>query len=447
MQIKRKARILIGTVTALALTAGPVLAEPVSLADAVSIGLARSPEIGQAQARVRAAEAGRDQAERQWMPQIEATGVYGWRHLENAPRINLGLSAVKTRPFYATISLNQSLWDFGRRQFAAKAQEGRMIAAGWEEQSTGEYAAYVIVRAYMQVRVQQMIVEGAEENLSFHRDLFADVGEAVDRGILTVAEKQQADERLQGAILALDQARAEWATARSELALLLGISEFDLQLPPDPEAKLPATLEDAMAVARINDPRLRSAEARVRTAQAGERRAWSEYAPQLGVQGTIRYGEDFEGYRGTTKDYELLLIARWTLFDGGINSARVREAKAGVDEARFALAQADRESELAIRKSWIAINDWKERLKIQRQRLKVARDLRISYVEQFGIGRRSLLDLLAAQSAVFSATSDVNVAQHGLWLAQYGLLGQMGGLRDFLGVTERKLSPKMYGPR
>ena len=447
MQFRRKARIMISAAAALALTAGPALADAISLTDAVNMGIARSPEIGQAQARVRAAEAGRDQAERQWMPQIEATGAYGWRHLENAPRINLGLSAVKTRPFYATISVNQSVWDFGRRQFGAKAQEGRMMAAGWDEQATGEYAAYAIARAYLQVRVQQMIVEGAQDNLSFHRDLYADVGEAVDRGVLTIAEKQQANERLQGAILALDQAQAELATARSELSLLLGVSEFELLVPPDPEAKLPSTLEEALAIARINDPRLRSAEARVRSAQAGAGRAIADFAPQIGLQGTVRAGRDFEGYRGTTKDYELLLVARWTLFDGGINSARVREAKAGVDEARFALAQADRESELAIRKSWIAINDWKERLKVQRERLKVARDLRVSYVEQFGIGRRSLLDLLAAQSAVFSAASDVNVAQHGLWLAQYGLLGQMGGLRDFLGARERKLNPKMYGPR
>jgi adhesin transport system outer membrane protein len=440
-------RISVGVVTGLALLAGPALADPLSLAEAVDLGLARSPELGQSQARVNAAEASKDAATREWLPKIEATGVYGWRHLENDARISIGLSAEKTRPFYATISVNQPLFDFGRRYFAAKAQERRQHSAEWDEQAAAEYAAYIVARAYLQVRAQLIIVENAQDNLSFHRNLVADVNEAVDKGVLTIAEKQQANERLQGAILAVDQARADLATARSELALLLGTNDFDLQLPPDPAPTMPASLDEAMAVAQTNDPRLHSAEWRFRSARSGTARAITEYAPQVGLQGTVRTGRDFEGYRGTTRDYEMLIIARWTLFDGGITSARIREARAGEDEARFVLGQAERESELAIRKSWIAIDNWKDRLSLQNERLRTARDLRVSYVEQFGIGRRSLLDLLDAQNAVFNASTETVVAQHGLWLAQYGLFAQMGRLRSFLGVETHKLDPKMYGPR
>jgi adhesin transport system outer membrane protein len=265
--------------------------------------------------------------------------------------------------------------------------------------------------------------------------------------VLTIAEKQQANERLQGAILAFNQARSDLAAARSELALLLGADEFELLLPPDPAATMPVSLDAALAAAQTNDPRLHSAVARFRSARSNANRAFTEYAPQVGLQGTIRTGRDFEGYRGTTRDYELLVIARWSLFDGGITGARIREANAGVDEARFALGQAQRESELAIRKSWIAIDNWHDRLTLQQERLRTARDLRISYVEQFSIGRRSLLDLLDAQNAVFNASTETTVAQHGLWLAQYGLFAQMGQLRTFLGVTTQKLDPKMYGPR
>ncbi len=440
-------RMAVSALTGLAVLAQPALAGPVSLAEAVDLGLSRSPELGQAQARFEAADAAKDGAVREWLPKIEATGAFGRRHLENDARISIGLSAERTRPFYATLSVNQPLLDFGRRYFAIKALEGRKTAARWDEQASAEYAAYIVTRAYLQVRVQQIIIEDAQENLSFHRDLVADVTEAVDKGVLTIAERQQANERLQGAILALDQARADYATARSELALLLGTDDFDLQLPPDPASIMPASLDEAMAVAQTNDPRLRSAEARFRSARSGAARAFTEYAPQVSLQGTIRTGRDFEGYRGTTRDYELLMVARWTLFDGGITSARLREARAGEDEARFALGQVERESELAIRKSWIAIANWQDRLKLQQERLRTARDLRVSYVEQFGIGRRSLLDLLDAQNAVFNASTETVVAQHGLWLAQYGLYAQMGRLRTFLGVKTHKLDPNMYGPR
>ncbi|MBN8501317.1 MAG: TolC family outer membrane protein [Sphingomonadales bacterium] len=447
MKAMRARNGVISAAVAVALLANPAWAEQVSLRDAVTIGVNRSPELGQAQARTRAAEAGRDAAEREWLPKIEATGVYGWRHLENDARILTGLSAIKTRPYYATISVNQPLWDFGRRYFSTRAQDGRRLAASWDEEAAGEFAAYTIARAYLQVRAQQSITEEAEANLSFHRKLNADILEGVDRGVMTIAEKQQAEERLQGARLALDQARADLDTARAELALLLGVSDFQLLTPPDPGPQLPASLDAALAIAQTSDPRLRSSEAKLRASKSNAERTKIEYLPSIALQGTVRTGRDFEGYRGTTRDYEMLVIARWTLFDGGITSARIREANAGVDEASFALGQAQRESELAIRKSWIAIDGWQSRLALQQDRLKVARDLRVSYVEQFGIGRRSLLDLLDAQNAVFNASTEATVAQHGLWLAQYGLLGQVGRLRSFLGVSSDRIDPRIYGPR
>lgn len=436
-----------GLLAGLALLAQPLVAQPLTLGEAVDLGLSRSPEVGQAQARIRAAEGGEAEARGAMLPQIEVTGAYGARHLENDARVRLGLSAERTKPLYATVSANQPLLDFGRRWFALRAQQKRKDAAKWDAEATGEYAAYQIARAYLQARAQQIIVESAEDNLTFLKGLGADIDEAVAKGVLTIAEKQQASERLQGAVLALDQSRGDLATARAELALLLGTNDFDLKMPPDPERIMPVTLAEALAVTETNDPRLLSADARFRSARSATSRATAEYAPQVGLQGSIRYGRDFEGYRGITRDYELLMVARWTLFDGGITSARVRQARAGEEEARFAYGQAERDSELAIQKSWIAIEGWRERLATQQERLKTARDLRVSYVEQFGIGRRSLLDLLDSQNAVYSASTDAVVAQHGLWLAEYGLFAQMGRLRSFLGADTPVLNPKMYGPR
>lgn len=447
MRIRSALRYASSLVVAMSLVVTPASAEPLGLGDAVSRGLARSPELGQAQARSRAAEAGKDQAEREWLPKVDASAVYGWRHLENDARILTGISAEKTRPFYATIGVNQPVWDFGRRKFAARSQAGRVKSAAWDEQAAGEFGAYAIARAYLQVLAQQEVVKAAEANLVFHRDLAADVKEGVDKGAMSISEFHQASERLQIARLSLDQAKAELKMAGSELALLLGDDEVAVQVAPDPSATMPPSLDEALRLAAANDPRLHSAEAKLQSAQSNSSRVRTEYLPTVGLQGSIRTGRDFEGYRGTTRDYELLVITRWTLFDGGVTSAKVREADAMQDEARFALGEAERESSLAVRKSWIAIDNWRDRLAIQQERLSVARAVLDSYSAQFGIGRRSLLDLLDAQSAVFNASAEVSTAKHGLLLAQYGLLAQMGKLRSYLGVKDARIDPTLYGPK
>lgn len=447
MHSTRAIRIAVAALVSSAIAVGPALADSVSLPKAVDLGLARSPELGQAQARVGAAEAGRDQASREWFPKVDLTAAVGYRHLDNDVRVQLGLSSIEERPRYATIGLQQPVWDFGRRGSAINLQKSRLASSQWDELAAGEAASFAISRAYLQVFVQQKIVAAARENVEFHRNLAADVGEGVERGAMSISERQQANERYQGAQIALQQANADLNSARAELELLVGISQFELTAPPDPTGIMPKTLDEALAIAATHDPRLLSVDEKFRGAGWNAARARRERLPNVGLQGTIRAGKDFEGYRGTTKDYELQLVMRWNVFDGGVAAAKVREADHATDEARFAFGQAQRDSELAVRRSWISMDNWHAKLDSQHARLLESRAVRESYRAQFGIGRRSLLDLLDAQNAVFNATVETEIAQTGMLLSQYGLLGQLGQLRSFFGAGKPKVDPQIYGPK
>ena len=443
-------RYIRGTISALtisALLATPALAEPLTIDQALTRGLERSPELGQAQSRVGAAEAVRDQVQREWFPTVTLDAAVGVRHLENDARVNLGLSALDERPLYATISVNQPVWDFGRRANESRVQKARLSSAGQEELIAGEVAAYTIARAYLQVLVQQRIVTASEDNLAFHLALAADVGEGVEKGAMSISERQQAQERAQGARIALDQAVADLGTAKAELALLVGLDSIEVSDPSDPSAALPATLDAAMAIAARNDPRLHSVSDQLDAAQWTAKRARTERLPTISLQGRFSQGKDFEGYRGTTQDSQVLLSMRWNLFDGGVTSARIREADRKTDEALFALAQARRDSELQVRKAWIGIQSWRSKLENQQARLKLAGEVRETYRAQFGIGRRSLLDLLDAQNAVYGASVDAEVARAGLLLSQYALLTQLGQLRSYFGIGKTTVDPRAFGPR
>lgn len=447
MHLRPTVRTAITILATTAMVVSPALAETVTLAQAVDRGLVRSPELGQAQARRESNEATRDQAKRSWYPTVDLTGAGGFRHLENDARVQLGLSAIDERPLYATLTVQQPVWDFGRRTNSIRSEHAKVAAAEWNERFTAEAAALSISQAYLQVFIQRQIVTEAQANLVFHRDLVADVDEGVQKGALSISELQQAKERLQTAQGAYEQSISELAMAQAELALLVGSSDIDVSDPPEPAAAMPATLDAALALAQTSDPRLRSSELKWRAARLNADRTRNEYWPTVSLQGSVRAGSDFEGYRGTTRDYEVLLQVRWTPFNGGITAARVREADSGAKEAGCAYSQAQRDSELAVRKAWIGMQNWRDKAATQAQRLEVARSLLDSYRAQFGIGRRSLLDVLDAQNAVFNASVEADVAKAGLLLAQYGLLAQLGRLCSFLGTGKPTVDPKLYGPR
>lgn len=429
------------------LATSPLSAKTVTLKQAADAGLARSPELGQAQARTGQANAAKDEAKRQWMPNLEADGAAGLVHLENDARVKLGLSALNQKPLYATIEIDQPVFDFGRRANDIKTQKANLVQARQDEEATGEAVAYAIAKAYLQVLVQERIVKASGENVSFHEALSADMGEGVAGGKIRISEKQQADERLQTARISLLQSEESLNMARAELAALVGIDDLAPELPDDPAATLPATLDAALASAERDNPHVASMEAKFRAAQWATERARAERWPTVGLRGIARAGSDFQGYAGQTRDYEGLVIARWNFFDGGITAARVRKADNVADEARFALAEAQRESALQVNNAWISLRSWQTRFDEEQARLAVADSLVVTYRAQFQLGWRSLLDLLDAQNSVYNATVQIETARFGRLLAEYGMLAQLNQLRARLGVESRKIDPKMYGPR
>jgi outer membrane protein, adhesin transport system len=440
-------RLAASALAGLAVAATPLLADPLTLAQAQYIALKRSPELGHAQARVGAAEAVKDQAKRERLPKLTIDGAAGWRHLQNDARINLGFSAVNEKPLYATISVDQALWDFGRIGNETRAQKANLAASQREEQAAGEQVAFNVARAYLQAMVQERILAAGEDNLAFHHALTADVTEGVARGAMSISERQQAEERLQSAKVLVAQARSDLISARSELALLIGSDDFELSLPADPDGSLPTSLEEAIAAARVDDQRLNAAQDKLAAAGWSAKRIRSERWPTVSMRGSVRAGEDFQGYRGETREYELLFAMRWPLFDGGVTAARVRQADFLEDQARFALAAAQRDSELQARKAWVTLETWRTRYAEQKTRYAVAALVLDSYRAQFGIGRRSLLDLLDAQGAVYGSTVDSEVARFGTLLAQYGMLAQLNRLRSHFGIGKTEVDPGMYGPR
>lgn len=417
-------------------------AEPLTLRQAVAIALSRSPELGQAEARVGQAEAVKDQANRDWLPKLSLEGVAGLRRLQNSARNSLGLTALNEKPLYGGISVEQPIYDMGRRQNYIAAQNANVAARKEQREATAESAAFKVARAYLQVVLYAQLHTNAQENLVFHEKLSADMRDGVAVGAMSISERQQADERRQLARVRLADAQRDLQTANNLFLALVGRPPEGLELPASAAAALPPSLDEAVAVIAKSDPRVRSAEHDTEVAQAMVRRARSDGLPTLDASGSARTGTDFDGYRGKTEDYSAMLTLRWRFFDGGVNAARVREAMNKSYEAAEALIQARRDSEKDARDSWEQIGNWRTKLTEQEEHARIAKDVVYSYRAQFGIGRRSLLDVLDAQSAAFSAAGERETARVSVLLAEYALLTQANGLRTYLDVVAKPA----YGP-
>jgi adhesin transport system outer membrane protein len=73
--------------------------------------------------------------------------------------------------------------------------------------------------------------------------------------------QQQAEERLQAARARAIEAREDLETAAIAFQTLTGLSLDSVSVPPDLSAQMPATLAEAEASARNNNPRVQEAHA------------------------------------------------------------------------------------------------------------------------------------------------------------------------------------------
>ena len=406
----------------------------VELRDAVQSALTTNPEIRQAVANKAATQEERVQGQGLWYPRISVEGSAGVRSLRNPTRRSIGLADQTLWPIEGDLIVQQLLYDSGGREAEIRRQASRTDAAAARVEERSEFVALNVSRTYIDYLLQQRLVAIAQDNVTFHERLAADLREGVSKGSISIADQQQAEERLQSARTRVTEAREDLDTAAITFRTLTGVPIDSVAMPPDVSQCMPATLEDAEALARGNNPRVQEAIADLNTAREEVRAAKADIGPKFTLEGRARAGHDIDGFAGRTTDLQALGVLRWTLYNGGIKEANVREQQNRADEVHGRLFQVTRQAEEDTRTAWSRLTNQTALVSELETQSKITDDVLLSYREQFNIGRRSLLDVLDAQNTRYNVQQQTETARLAKLYAQYRVLAAANKLIECLGV-------------
>jgi outer membrane protein, adhesin transport system len=420
---------------ALILAALAAPAHAVDLREAVQAAMASNPEINQAVQNKEAIEFEREQAQGLYLPRISVEGSAGIRRLTNPTRRAIGISNQELYPVEGDLVAEQVLFDSGARRSELKRQASRTDGAALRVEERSEFIALNVSRQYIDYLLQQRIVAAADDNVLFHEKLAGDLREGVSKGSISIADQQQAEERLQAARARRTEAQEDLENAATSFRQLTGIPIDTVTLPPKLTASVPTSLDEAIEGARKNNPRVREAEADVDAAHAVVDAAKAQIGPRISVEGRVRYGDDIDGFRGETTDLQGRVVLRWTLFDGGINRAAVQENVRRASETRYKLHEVSRQAEADARTAWTRLTNQTKLLADLETQSKVSDDLLLSYREQFNVGRRSLLDVLDAQNSRYNVQVQRETARFAQVFAEYRLLAATNTLLKALDVA------------
>ena len=421
-------RLLQSACLTLAITTVPQIASALTLKEALAVTVEANPEIGQAVENREAIEFELRQARGLYLPSVDLEGSVGARGLDNLSRRAIGIEDDPLYPTEVGVSVTQKLFDGGGRRAELERQASRVDGASFRILERSEAIGLQVVREYLEFMLQAEIVAESRRNVSAHQKIANDIGSLIAGGTLTEADRLQAQERLLAANARLEEATEEIEAARIRFYKLVGKPLTDPQMPASVLSRLPDSLDQAIGIARQNNPRIHMANADIDAADSQVDAARSTYFPEVFAEGRAKVGNDIDGSIGRTNDFEARLVARWNLYRGGIDVANEQEQIRRASEQRLVLHQMYREVEEAVRISWDRRIKQADLAQTFRAQANANAGLVSSYQEQMVVGQRSLLDVLGAQNTRYNVNVLAKTSQYASRFAEYRILAATGQL-------------------
>ncbi len=409
----------------LALTLAPPAAAQ-TLQQAFAEALRSNPDLQAARAQLEAARAAVAAARAGWLPQVTASGSYGFTSQKNTPPGAASSVSSDFEPLAAGVTVSQSLFE-GGRVVSQQAQS----RANFQAARAGLHAAEQRVllnaaTAYFNVLRDQAIVSLNQNNLVVLNRRLEAVRNRFEVGELTRTDVAQSEARLSRARAQRAAARAQLVAARAAYRRVVGRAPARLAFARSP--RLPVSEQRALQIARRQNPDLAAARFSASAFNFGINTARAALLPSLNLEANYGYSE--EPAASLEKQESTSVTGRLTIpiFRGGASLARLRQARREADRARFELLAAARQIEEQVANAWEALRAARAQLASAREEERATGIALEGVRQEAEVGQRTTLDVLDAQQELLDAQVARATALRDGQVTAYGLLAAVGTL-------------------
>jgi outer membrane protein len=418
-----------------ALSAG---ADPKTLTLEQALQLAREhqPEVLRAKANTAVAESKADQQFSSLLPEVSGSAAYSRTTANQAAQPGLtALNATKSGGTWDTasfwnlgISASQLVWDFN-------ATRGRYLASKLAARATKDSEAAQVSDSLLSVRTAffganagKALVKVAEDSVASNRAHLAQTEGFVKAGARPEIDLYQNRADLAKAELELVNAKNGYDQAKAQLNQAMGIgqsADYDVA----DEALSPLQDENAAEEALVQvafeaRPELKSlakqSQSQAKLIESAKGSLW----PSLGIStGFTDKGIDL---RDMTWNWNAQATLSWSIFQGGLTRAKVREAEANLAAADAQLASERNQVRLEVAQARRAVIAAKASVEANAKIVENQR-IRLRLAEgryQAGVG--SIIELQDAQVALTTAQGQAVQASFSLSVARAKLLNALG---------------------
>ncbi|MGL4825346.1 MAG: TolC family protein [Alphaproteobacteria bacterium] len=375
-----------------------------SLKTAVEKAIVYFPQIQAAKASFESSRALIAQESSAFSPQVGVEVPFGLEYTREDTRV----SSMTTTPTHAelqafksspSLNLRQLIYDGGYASARISKAEFLSEKAGEQYQNTIQEIAFKTTSAYLQILRLEKLNKIAAENLTAHQKMLKKTQNLVDAGDLTIADLLQIQARLEDAHLTLTNVKGELVKMRAEFKEYTGVEATNLE---NPKIKLvTSNLNQAIQGVLQNNYTLNALKKDGEAVKANLKGVESKFLPTINAEISGNRAQNAGGTKGTRVQGSALLMVRYNLFDGGSRAFEKKSAVANITEAEKKISSLKLDLEKETQATWSDIQTLERQEKIFKQAIDYKKQVASSYVKQFEIGARSLLDILNAINDFF----------------------------------------------
>lgn len=385
--------------------------------------------------QIRAAEARRDEAQflyrssqGDWLPQLDLSSEAGKEWIRS-----VNDAKTKYQRNYASLKLTQLVSDFGATRSSIDRSATLYEKSVVELESIRQDVLVRAISAYLEIvkaREKLAYARNSEENIKTQTGMEETL---VERGAGLSSDILQTKAQLASARALRVSVEGELLIAKNRFKAVYGYfpAPEDIesyQLPKGPADKSPATLEQAVAHALGNNPRLLAEQFNVQVAGHDLQFQKAKYLPKLNLVAEAIRREDDEAVLGVRTDGLVGAELTYNLFNGGSDTATIKAAAANQVEFRNLLLENKKIVEEQVRNAWESLLISREKHQYLNNQTEILGEFLQLARKERKLGTRSLLDVLNGEVEYINAVSQAVAAEIDTIMAAYNLFYAMGDL-------------------
>jgi len=400
-----------------------------TLQESVSEVLNTNPIVIERLKNYRATRAQVDVAQSDYFPTIDLESAIG-REGSGALSQNSDIINTSYQVFENSIVLRQNLFEgFGTVE-KVNYEKMRTLAASYSYIEKANDTTLLMTNGYLDVLRRFELAANARTNLDENVVIFKKVKTLYEGGLTTLSDVEKVKTSVSLAKSNYLEEKNQLRQVRYKFRRILGRNvEVEEMQVPEFNLPMPATLEEAGSYALEYNPSLLVTRYNIKGAQSLYKQTKKNYYPTVDLELSEHYNDYSSDQDSRLPDQEYfrgMLVLRYNLYRGGADSAIVQANISKINQ-EVALQQDLRRQVIeSLSLSWSAYDLSKEQIPVLTNYHTHARRTLDLYTDEFSLGKRSLLDLLAAQNDVARSNELVINANYKIIYAQYRILDAMG---------------------